>query len=193
MGLFDFFRGKKPNIIMIMVDGIRHDAIDKVSYYPELKKESVFFSNLITYAPYTIGSIYATFSGMNGNLNGVNGYYKSYSFDSKNCLTLTQYLKDKGYYTETDSPGEGVIPQPGFDKCRVYDEFNADFFKIHTEMLRQIRNKIPFFLFLRYGQIHVNMVNNYIKKYSDFDKEYFNNKDKNFKNYIKWVKKAEIT
>jgi len=31
---------------------------------------------------------------------------------------------------------------------------------------------------------------NYIKKYSDFDKEYFNNKDKNFKNYIKWVEES---
>ena len=78
---------------MIMIDGARYDAIDKVSYYNELKKESVFFPQLITYAPYTIGSLYALFSGMYGKENGVNGYYKAYSFDKENCFTLAQYLK----------------------------------------------------------------------------------------------------
>lgn len=175
---------------MLLIDGARHDAIDKIPYYNELKKESTFFPNMITYAPYTIASLYALFSGMYGNRNGVNGYYKSYSFDKEHCFTLTQYLKENGYYTETDSPGEGVIPPSGFDKYRLHDEFKINFLERHIEILNQIKNKSPFFLFLRYGSIHVSMVNNFIKKYSDFDEEYFNNKNKNLEKYLKWIEES---
>ena len=172
---------------MLMIDGVRSDAIDKVPFYQQLKKESVFFHNMITYAPYTIGALHALFSGIYGNLNGVNGYYKGYNFDKEHCLTLAQYLQENGYYTETDSLGESVIPPQGFSKYRTHDEFKIDFLKRHTEILHQIKDKKPFFLFLRYGTIHINMVNNFIKKYTDFDEEYFKNKYKNFKSYIKWV------
>lgn len=182
--MFKLFKKKKPNIIMIMMDGARSDAINKVDFYKELKKESVFSSKLITYAPYSIGSLYATFSGMQGNFNGVNGYYRSYSFDKDNCFTLAQYLKENGYYTETDLPAENVLPPQGFDKYRIHDEFNTDFVKRHIEVLRQIRHKKPFFLFIRYGGLHIRLINNVVKKYSDFDEEYFNNKDKNFEHYL---------
>ena len=87
MSILSLFKKKKPNVIMLMIDGVRYDAIDKVQYYRELKKESVFFPQLITYAPYTITSLNATFSGMYGYLNGVNGYYKAFNFDKKNCFT----------------------------------------------------------------------------------------------------------
>ena len=177
---------------MIMIDGARYDAIDKTPYYQELKKESAFFPNIITYAPYTIASLYALFSGIYGNINGVNGYYKAHSFDKKNCFILTQYLKENGYYAETDSPGEAVVPQQGFDKYRLHDEFKIDFTKRHIEILYQIKDKSPFFLFLRYGGIHINMVKHVIKKYSDFDEEYFKNKNKNFENYLKLVEESGI-
>ena len=184
--MFSLLKRKKPNVIIILVDGVRYDAIDHAPYYQELKKESIFFPQLITYAPYTIASLYAIFSGMNGNKNGVNGYYKAFSFDKENCFTLAQYLKENGYYTEAESTGEGVTPSPGFDKYRLHDESKTDFLKRHSEILYQIRNKSPFLLFIRYGSLHVNLVRDVIKKYSDFDKEYFN-KDKNFENYLKWV------
>lgn len=172
---------------MIMIDGLRHDAIDKVPYYRELKKEGVFFSKLIAYAPYTIGSLHALFSGMNGNENGVNGYYKSYSFDKKNCFTLVQYMKEHGYHTECDLIYESIIPTQGFEKVRSHDEFKDDLIKRHCEILNQIKNKEPFFIFLDYSKIHTNLVTNVIKKYSDFDKGYFNSRDNNFKRYLDWV------
>ena len=74
--MINLFRKKKPNIILIVIDGLRYDAIDKINHYQELKKESVFFPQLIAYAPYTIASLHTLFSGMDGNFNGVNGYYK---------------------------------------------------------------------------------------------------------------------
>jgi len=104
------FKKKKLNVIMILIDGGgRQDALEQVPFYQELKKESTFFSSVITYAPYTIASINAIFSGMYGNINGVNGYYKAYNFDKKNIYTLTQYLKGAGYYTEMDFVIEDVV------------------------------------------------------------------------------------
>jgi arylsulfatase A-like enzyme len=188
--MFNPFRKKKLNVIMIMVDGVRYDVLSKIDSYQELKKDAVFFQNLISYAPYTIGSLHALFSGMDGNKNGVNGYYKSYSFDKKNCFTLTDYLKEAGYYTEADVINESIIPTQGFEKARSHDEFKDDLVKRHSEILMQIKNKQPFFLFLDYSKVHTNTVKNIIKKYSDFDKEYFYNKDKNFENYLKWTKES---
>ncbi len=176
---------KKPNIIMIMIDGARCDAIGKIPYYNQLKDEAVFSSKLITYAPYTIASLYSLFSGVYGNVNGVNGYYKVHSFYKKSFFTLAEYMKENGYYTEADSPGEGVIPQQGFDKYHIHDEFKIDFLKRHIEILNQIKGKKPFFIFLRYGGIHISMVRDVIKKHSDFDREYFNNTKKNFRDYLK--------
>src|SRR3990167_7975425 len=102
MDLKKFFKKRKPNVLFILMDGIRVDVLNKVNYYQKLKKDAVFFDNLITYAPYTIASIHSTFSGMDGNGNGVNGYYNASKFDKERCFTLAQYLNEKGYYTEGD-------------------------------------------------------------------------------------------
>ena len=103
---------------MILMDGTRYDALDKIPYYQELKKEAAFFPNLITYAPYTLASLSSLFSGMYGYRNGVNGYYKAYSFDKENCFTLVQYLKEAGYYAEADFLREDLAPAQGFDKLK---------------------------------------------------------------------------
>ncbi|MEK6949892.1 MAG: sulfatase-like hydrolase/transferase, partial [Nanoarchaeota archaeon] len=182
----NIFRAK-PNVIMIMIDGARCDSIGKIPFYENLKRESVFFSQVITYAPYTIASLHAIFSGIYGNKNGVNGYYRSFSFDKQNCTTLAEYLKSAGYHTECDLIRENVVPYQGFDKIHVYDEFKDDLTKRHSEILTQIKPKQPFFLFLDYSHIHTNLVKNVIKKYSDFDEEYFKKKDENLKNYLKWL------
>src|SRR3989344_6476852 len=122
MKLFSFLKKRKPNIIMVLMDGIRVDSLEAAPFYAELKKSAVFFPNMITYAPYTIGSLHSIFSGLYGNTNGVNGYYKSYSFDKERCFTLAQYLKEDGYYTEADVPDLALLPNQGFDKIRVYDK-----------------------------------------------------------------------
>lgn len=194
MGLFSLSKKKKPNIIMIMIDGGgRKEAFNKVKYYQELRKEGVFIEHLITYAPYSIGALNAMFSGMNGNLNGVNGYYKSYSFDRKNIFTLAQYLKEAGYCTELDFVIEDVIPAQGFDKIRLFGKDDAkeiDLVARHSEMLIQLKAKQPFFVFLDYNKIALSLSREVIKKYDDFSEEYFNNKEKNFLNYKSWLEES---
>ena len=102
---------------MILIDGARYDSISQTPFYKELKQESIFFPNLITYAPYTIASLYSLFSGAYGDINGVNGYYKAHNFDKKSFFTLAEYLKENGYHTEADSPGEGAIAEQGVYRC----------------------------------------------------------------------------
>jgi arylsulfatase A-like enzyme len=184
--MMNIFR-KRPNVIMILMDGARTNTLDKVDYYRDLKKEGAFFSQMITYAPYTIASLHATFSGIYGNKNGVDGYYKAYSFKKENCFTLPQYLKENGYYTEGDLIRGDTVPPQGFDKLTVHDEFNDDLVARHSEILTRIKGKQPFYLFLDYSKLHTNLVRNVIKKYTDFDEEYFKNKDKNFDSYIKYL------
>ena len=162
------------------MDGIRYDTLDSVPYYQELKNESIFFPNLITSSPYTVASLASTFSGMNGRMNGVNGYYKLTNFDKDNIFTLTQYLKDNGYYTEADVVDENIIPTYGFDNIKQYDEYTTNFTRRHQEILNRIKYKQPFFLFLRYGKVHKQVLTHFIKKYSDFDKKFFDNKKENF-------------
>ena len=186
MKLFNLFKKRKPNVILINLDSVRVDALEKISIFKELKKKAVFFYHLITYAPYTMGSIHATFSGMDGNANGINGYYKLYSFDKKNCFTLTQYLKEAGYYTEADIIEEHVITSQGFDKIRGYGRIKSGLLERHLEILNQIKSKEPFLLFLDHDIIHTNL-KDYVHGRSDMDKEYFSNKGRNFDFYIKLV------
>ena len=187
MDLINLFKKGKPNIIMILIDGgARRDALKLVSFYQELKKSSTLFSSLITYAPYSIGSLNALFSGMYGHRNGVNGYYKSYNFDKKNIFTLTQYLKEAGYHTELDFVIDDVIPAQGFDKIRTFgkdDVKEIDLVKRHSEILNQVKNKQPFFLFLDYNKIALKLQPLVIKKYTDFSEEYFQKKEENLRNY----------
>src|SRR3989344_8789836 len=182
------------NLFKILIDGgARRDALKLVSFYQELKKDSTLFSSLITYAPYSIGSLNALFSGMYGNKNGVNGYYKSYNFDKNNIFTLTQYLKEAGYRTELDFVIDDVIPAKGFDKIRTFgknDEADIDLVKRHSEILTKIKGKQPFFFFLDYNRIALKLQPLVIKKYTEFYEEYFQKKGENFKNYLKLLEES---
>lgn len=192
MSFLNLFKNKKLNVIMILMDGIREDCLLSHHFFNELRESSVFFPNMITYAPYTIGSLHAIFSGLYGNTNGVDGYYKSYNFDKKNCFTLAQYLKEAGYYTECDVPVADLLPTQGFDKIRTYDRYEKEMTDRHMEILTQIKDKLPFLLFIRYGEVYSNTVSEIIKKYSDFDEQYFSNKKKNLNMYNEWVEKSAM-
>lgn len=169
---------------MIVMDGNRVDVLDKISFYEELKKQSIFFPSLITYAPYTLASLHAIFSGIYGNSNGVNGYCKGYDFDRENCFTLAQYLKNSGYYCVGDFMDKIVAPRQGFDIFQSHKEHEDNLSSRHKEMIERIKLKGPFFLFLHYTKIHSSLVKNIKGEYSDFDRSYFRNKQKNFLNHV---------
>ncbi len=187
---------KKFNLIFITIDGARQDRLDISKEFEYLTKKGVYFSQMITCAPYTLSSMYAIFSGMYPSKNGVDSYYNMFKFKKDTCKTLTEYFKEEGYYTKGDFLNDATMPKQGFDEVTIHNEHKDDFLKLHQKYLKkahQISKKGKnFFLYLHYSNIHTSIVKNVIKKYSDFDDVYFNNTNQNIKKYNNYLMTAGI-
>jgi len=184
----------KKNIIMICIDGGRLDRTKKSPIFYNNDK-SVFFSQAITYAPYTNSSIHAVISGSYGNRNGCNSYWHSIKFKKEKFKTLTEYLHDNGYYTCCDIHSDIILPKQGFDEFMIYDENNVDLSHRHNNLLQKMKVKFNkkkyFFLYLHYSSIHTGIMNSVLKVYNNFSKQYFENRDLNEKRYDELFHKAE--
>ena len=185
---------KKYNVIMILLDGARYDRIRKMRNFSKLMEKSTIFSQVITYAPYTIASMHAIFSGSYGSRNGVNNYYGTYSFKKNFFLTLTDYLRNNGYYTFGDLLSELVVPAVGFDELKIHNELKDNLTQRHLGFLDEInaiRKDKNFFLYLHYSNIHTKIMLNVLRKYNNFSKEYFEKKEENLKAYDSYVEVAD--
>jgi len=186
---------KRYNVIMITIDGARIDRIRKFKNFNKLINQGVFFSQVIAYAPYTIAGLHSIFSGTYGNKTGVDNYYGSYSFKKNFYKTITQYMKDKDYYTIGDIINELVVPKEGFDELKIHDEYKDNLTDRHSELLRKVaklkKEKKNFFLYLHYSNIHTKIKINVSRKYTNYSKEYFDNKEENLKSYDSYLQKAD--
>lgn len=182
----------KPNIIMILLDQFRNDARSVHPIFDQLGQRGVLFSNSITYAPYTLASLHATFTGLYGCYNGVDAYTKSDHYREKDCVSLTQYLKKCGYYTRGYTFSKILFPHNGFDKLSIiHEDDEKDILASHKEELEICYNQEkPFFSFLHYGEIHHEIVKRVIKKYDNFDAWYFNQIDRNRQQYLELAEAA---
>ena len=186
----------KKNVIIIMIDGGRYDRTLNSTVFNELKSKSISFSNSITYGPHTIAAMHAVFSGSYGCRTGTNSYWSTYKFKKNKFKTLTEYLKEENFVTHADVINQLVIPKQGFDNYIVHDELNDDLSFRHKELLEQMNQKIQngknFFLYLHYSKIHTGIMNDVLKKYDNFSKEFFEMKEKNEIRYNKLFNNAEI-
>ena len=176
------------------MDGVRFDRIKLLPNFRKLCNKGTLFSNMITYAPYTIASLHSIFTGAYGSENGVDNYYGSLSYRHKEFKTITEYLKDQDYFTFGDLINDVVTPRQGFNKLVLQGE-NYDLCSEHKKMLNEAKsiskdNK-HFFLFLHYSPVHNSLVKNVIKQFTDFDKDYFENKEENLKKYDSYLKEAD--
>jgi len=179
-----------PNLIFILVDGLRNDRLTICHELIHLASDSYFFPNHITAAPYTLGSMFSIFSSIYPSKNGVDGYRAFLKFKKEKIKTLTQYVKDAGYYTVAEVCHE-IIPKQGFDVYNIYGE-SEDLSERHVHLVRKMcKEKNPFFLYLHYIRIHDEVVKTVGKKYTDFDKEYFENYEINKTSYNSYAKKAD--
>ena len=160
------------NIIQILLDGLRHDKVDSSSSLRSIKENSIYFSNMITAAPYTLASVHAIFSGMYPSRNGVNGYCKMSRFRKDEITTITQLLKEQNYFTCCDVIHDAIVPSNGFDEKGIFDEDTVDFKKRHSEVIQKLSKKEKFFLFLHYTEPHKHLVDelNKIRTDSEYDK-----------------------
>jgi len=170
----------RPNIIIVLLDQFRTDALDCHPIFDKLKKKGVFFSKVITYAPYTLASCHATFTGMYGRKNGVDAYTKSDNYYKKECFSITDYLSKAGYYTSAYTFSSILMPSSGFKKLKIIPEDEEK--DVLSNHLNEIKNcysqKDPFFLYLHHGEIHHGIVRDVIKKYSIDDDDYFGEKNR---------------
>jgi len=183
----------KKNVIIIMIDGGRIDRANNSVTFNKLKSKSVFFSNSITYGPHTIAAMHAVFSGSFGSRTGTNSYWSTFKFKNNNFKTLTEYLKENQYFTHADVINQLVIPKQGFDNFTVHDELNDNLMERHKDLLNQMNQKNEnFFLYLHYSKIHTGIMNDVLKVYDNFSKDFFSNKEKNELRYDNLFHDAEI-
>lgn len=179
-----------------MIDGGRLDKALNSPIFSALKSESIFFSQSITYGPHTIAAMHAVFSGSYGTRTGTNSYWSTFKFKKDKFKTLTEYLKDYNYYTYADVINELVVPKQGFDNYVVHDETKDDLVVRHKELLDTANSKFQkgqnFFLYLHYSNIHTGIMNQVLKVYNNFSKEFFDNKSENEKRYDTLFRDAEV-
>lgn len=179
-----------------MIDGGRLDRALRSPVFNKLKSKSVFFSQPITYGPHTIAAMHAVFSGAYGTRTGTNSYWSTFKFKKDKFKTLTEYLKENNYYTHADLINELVVPKQGFDNFVVHDELKDDLASCHIELLRNTADKSKsnqnFFAYLHYSNIHTGIMNQVLKIYNNFSKEYFENKTENERRYDSLFQGAEL-
>ena len=177
----------KKNLIVILIDGGRLDRALKSEVFTDISSKSVFFSQTITYAPHTIAAMHAVFSGSYGTRTGTNSYWSTFKFKKQKFKTLTEYLHDENYYTCADVINELVIPKQGFDDFFIHDELKDDLSLQHKDLLKTMKvhndDGQNFFLYLHYSNIHTGIMNDVLKVYNNFSKEFFDNKEQNEKRY----------
>jgi arylsulfatase A-like enzyme len=185
----------KKNVIILMIDGGRPDYAKNSKVFENLKNKSNFFSQSITYAPHTIASMHAVFSGCYGSRNGTDSYWSTFQFKKDKFKTLTQYLKENNYYTYADVINQLVVPKQGFDKFIIHDEEKDDLLKRHRNLIHDMndltKKQENFFLYLHYSNIHTGIMNEVLKVYNNFSEEFFNNQEKNKERYLKLFNDAE--
>jgi len=178
------------NIIFIVVDGVRTDRIQYFDNFVKVVKQGCFFPKVVSYAPYTIASLYAILTGIYGNRNGVDNYYGSIHFKKDQCKTLTSYLHDAGYYTIGDILQEMVVPHVGFADLTITPP-SKDILPRHREIIKRCgefkKSGKNFFAFLHCAYVHNSLVDNVIKKYNDFSTEYFENREENQSRYDSYI------
>ena len=186
----------KKNVIIICIDGARNDRATKSLIFKNYLPGSVFFSQSITYAPYTNSALFAVFSGTYGNRNGCNSYYASFDFETKKFKTLTEYLLENNYHTYADVNSQIIIPKHGFEEFTVYDESEVDLSERHADLINHVKTRNDqgenFFLYLHYESIHTGVLNSVLKGYTNFSKEYFENRKKNEERYDQLFSESEI-
>ncbi len=184
------------NVIIILIDGGRVDRAEKSEIFQNLKNNFNFFPQSITYAPYTNAAMHAVLSGTYGNRNGTYSYWHTYKFKKNKFKTLAKYLKENNYYTFADGHTELIIPKDGFDEFNIHDENTVDLIELHEKFLDNMKIKNEqgksFFLYLHYSQIHTGIMNEVLKKYNNFDNEYFKDRKNNEERYDKLFQKSEI-
>jgi arylsulfatase A-like enzyme len=178
----------KRNLILICIDGGRVDRAKNSSIIQNFRKEnSIFFSQSITYAPYTNSALHALVSGVYGNRTGCYSYWHSHKFNHNKFKTIIDYLHDNNYYTCVDVPSDLIMPRRNYDEYYVSDESSIDLRTHHSELLCKMKKLVDseqnFFLHLHYSGIHEGIRDTVLKSFTNYSNEFFENRKQNEERY----------
>ena len=159
-------------ILLVLLDGLRLDALDAHPAFDELKRRGLFCGNLVTYAPYTTASMHALLTGVYGTRNGVDSYFSAAKYRAGDCRTLAQYFQAAGYSTAVDVNNRNTIPCQGYDRVEEYDEFHPDqrynLFERHRNLLASARRRgRPFLLSLHNLKTHTELIQKFRERYPE--------------------------
>jgi len=171
------------NIILINLDGLREDKVDSCVALQSMKKDSIYFSNMITVSPYTLASHHSIISGLYPSQHGIDAYHHMFKFKKDEITTLPELLKQANYFTQCDCQLETLMTKKGFDKYDTFDEHSVNYKKRYQEILKEISKQEKFFLFLQYSQFHTSLVKDVVKDSND--DEYYENVKENEKRFEK--------
>ena len=178
----------KRNLILICIDGGRVDRAKNSSVIQNFRKEnSILFSQSITYAPYTNSALHALISGAYGNRTGCDSYWHSRKFNHNKFKTIVDYLHENNYYTCADVPTNLIMPKQNYDEYYVSDESSIDLKTHHYELLCKMKklvdSKQKIFLHLHYSGIHEGIRDTVLKFFTNYSKEFFENRKQNEERY----------
>ena len=178
----------KRNLILICIDGGRVDRAKNSFIIQNFRKEnSIFFSQSITYAPYTNSALHALISGAYGNRTGCDSYWHSRKFNHNKFKTIVDYLHENNYYTCADVPTNLIMPKQNYDEYYVSDESSIDLKTHHYELLCKMKklvdSKQKIFLHLHYSGIHEGIRDTVLKFFTNYSKEFFENRKQNEERY----------
>ena len=187
---------KRKNLITICIDGGRVDRAKNSSIIQNFRKEnSIFFSQSITYAPYTNSALYALVSGAYGNRTGCYSYWRSHKFNHNKFKTIIDYLHDNNYYTCADVPSDLIMPRQNYDEYYVSDESSVDLRTHHSELLCKMKKIADsgqnFFLHLHNSGIHAGIRDAVLKSFTNYSNEFFENRKQNEERYDALFLEAE--
>jgi arylsulfatase A-like enzyme len=177
------------------MDGTRLDKAENSPIFKKFGPNSIFFTQSITYAPYTNSSIHAMISGTYGNRNGCYSYWHSSRFKNQFFKTLVDYLHDVNYFTYADLNSDLILPRKNFDFYELFDESDVNLETRHSTILEKMKERYDdgenFFLYLHYSGIHTGIRDKVLKVYNNFSKEFFENKLQNEERYDNLIVQAE--
>ena len=185
---------RRPNLLMVLLDGLRLEALDAHPVFEELKRRGLFCGNMVTYAPYTTASMHALLTGIYGPRNGADSYFSAAKFRGDVCRTLAEYFRAAGYFTAVDINNRNTIPCQGYDRVTEYDEFAPEhrhkLFERHLRFWAEARDRRrPYLLSLHNLKTHTELIQKFREQYPG-EKEalYFADPSRNEREYRGYVR-----
>lgn len=180
----------KTNVIILGIDQYRYDIFMRSEVARAFISRGVFLDKCYTYAPYTLASLHAIFSGIYGFKNGVNAYYAAKQFKYDKYTTIFDFFKKNGYVTYFNTVNDMLVPAQGIDHKSIYDEYGTDVLEMHKEILRgafENESDSPIFVFLHNLTIHKNTISEVVDVFKEDDKNFFGKIYLNTNRYLKFT------